>query len=92
MKQILLKCIALYQKLFSPDHSFWAKKLYPHGYCRFYPTCSQYGYEAIDRFGWLKGSWMAVKRIFRCNPWNEGGLDPVPEKPEKREHKDHKNL
>ncbi|MBI2849093.1 MAG: membrane protein insertion efficiency factor YidD [Chloroflexi bacterium] len=46
--------------------------------CRFVPTCSQYGYEAIGRYGLRKGSWMALKRIGRCHPFNAGGFDPVP--------------
>lgn len=46
--------------------------------CRFYPSCSQYGYEAIQRYGIFKGGWMAAWRILRCNPWNQGGHDPVP--------------
>jgi hypothetical protein len=46
--------------------------------CRFEPSCSHYGYEAISKYGALKGSWMAIKRIARCNPWNPGGYDPVP--------------
>jgi putative membrane protein insertion efficiency factor len=45
--------------------------------CRFYPTCSQYAIEAIERYGAFKGSIMAVKRILRCNPFNKGGYDPV---------------
>ncbi len=46
--------------------------------CRFYPTCSSYAMEAIEKHGPAKGSWMGAKRILRCNPWNEGGYDPVP--------------
>ena len=47
--------------------------------CRFTPSCSQYGYEAIDRYGLFKGSWMAIKRIGRCHPFYKGNLyDPVP--------------
>jgi uncharacterized protein len=46
--------------------------------CRYTPTCSQYGYEAIQKYGWRRGWWMAVKRISRCHPFHEGGWDPVP--------------
>jgi uncharacterized protein len=47
--------------------------------CRFAPTCSEYGYTAIERFGWRRGWWMAVRRIGRCNPWGGSGYDPVPD-------------
>ncbi|HEY85507.1 MAG TPA: membrane protein insertion efficiency factor YidD [Chloroflexi bacterium] len=46
--------------------------------CRFYPTCSQYTFEAIEKYGFVKGGWMGVKRISRCHPFNPGGYDPVP--------------
>ena len=46
--------------------------------CRFYPTCSQYTFEAIEKYGFIKGGWMGVKRISRCHPFNPGGYDPVP--------------
>lgn len=69
MKQLILKIIWLYQTLISP--------LTPPS-CRFYPSCSCYAKEAIERYGCLKGGWMASKRLARCNPFTLGGYDPVP--------------
>ncbi|KZN14660.1 membrane protein insertion efficiency factor YidD [Marinomonas sp. TW1] len=48
--------------------------------CRFYPSCSQYSLQAIERFGVIKGSYLSIKRLSKCHPWHEGGEDPVPEK------------
>ena len=50
----------------------------PENTCRFYPSCSHYGYQAVYKYGALKGSWMAGWRVLRCNPFNPGGYDPVP--------------
>ena len=47
--------------------------------CRFYPSCSSYALEAIERHGAVHGSWLATRRVCRCHPWNAGGYDPVPE-------------
>jgi len=69
MKQILLFFIKGYQWLISP--------LFPPS-CRFTPSCSSYSIEAISKYGAIKGSWLTVKRILRCHPWNSGGYDPVP--------------
>jgi putative membrane protein insertion efficiency factor len=49
--------------------------------CRYLPTCSEYGYDAIGEWGALRGTWMAIKRVGRCNPLREGGFDPVPRRP-----------
>ncbi len=68
--------IRLYQKTLSLDHGPLSR-FFPHGYCRFNPTCSQYGYEAIEKYGLLRGTIKTVWRILRCNPWNKGGNDEV---------------
>ncbi len=69
MKTVFLGLIRLYQLLLSP--------LLPPA-CRFVPSCSHYGYEAIQRYGVLRGGWLAVKRVARCHPFHPGGYDPVP--------------
>ncbi len=73
MKKILKFIIKAYQKVISP--------LTPPS-CRFYPTCSNYGLEAIETHGALKGSWLAISRISKCHPFHKGGFDPVPDKKE----------
>jgi putative membrane protein insertion efficiency factor len=69
MKYLALALIRFYQKFISPT-------LPPA--CRFYPSCSKYGYQAIEKYGLMKGGWMAIKRICRCHPFHPGGYDPVP--------------
>ena len=76
-KKLALLTIKAYQKTISPDHSRLGKMRFTHGFCRFYPSCSEYSYEAIEKYGILKGTYLAGKRIIRCNPWNKGGEDPV---------------
>lgn len=75
---LALKTIRLYQKTLSPDHGLMAK-IYREkgGFCRFTPTCSQYTYEAIEKYGTIRGGYIGFRRIMRCNPWNKGGWDPV---------------
>lgn len=75
-RRLVVKLIKIYQKTFSFDHGP-LKSLYPHGFCRFNPSCSQYGVEAIEKYGIIKGGMMTSWRILRCNPWNKGGNDPV---------------
>jgi uncharacterized protein len=50
------------------------------GQCLYLPTCSEYAYTAVSRFGWIRGSWLALRRLARCHPWGKGGFDPVPER------------
>ena len=69
MKYVLIQLIRGYRLLISP--------LFPPT-CRFQPTCSNYAMTAIARFGVVKGSWLAAKRILRCHPFHPGGYDPVP--------------
>ncbi|MEN8240873.1 MAG: membrane protein insertion efficiency factor YidD [Chloroflexota bacterium] len=66
----LLAIIRFYQLTFS--------KTIPSDTCRFYPTCSHYSYQAIFKYGVLKGGWLGFTRILRCNPFNPGGVDPIP--------------
>ncbi|MBQ7286904.1 MAG: membrane protein insertion efficiency factor YidD [Candidatus Gastranaerophilales bacterium] len=69
LKKICLKLIKIYQ---------FFSRLTPAN-CRFQPTCSSYTYQAIERFGALKGIYLGIKRISKCHPFHEGGYDPVPE-------------
>lgn len=72
----LIFLITVYQRTLSPDHG-WLKRVFPYGYCKYHPTCSQYAKEALAERGAFFGSWAAFKRILRCNPWSNGGIDPV---------------
>lgn len=69
MKTVLIYMIKFYRNCISPMTG-------PH--CKFTPTCSQYGLEAIEKYGALKGSLLTIWRILRCNPFSKGGYDPVP--------------
>jgi uncharacterized protein len=66
--------IKLYQRTISPDYG-WYKSLFPYGYCKFYPTCSKYGYQTIKKDGLIIGLFKTAWRILRCNPWTKGGVD-----------------
>ncbi|WP_352414984.1 membrane protein insertion efficiency factor YidD [Oscillibacter ruminantium] len=69
MKRVLLVMVKFYRMAISP---------YRPSCCRFYPTCSQYALEAIEKYGALKGGYLSLRRILRCNPFHKGGYDPVP--------------
>lgn len=69
MRMVCLGLIRVYQLVLSPILG---------GACRYYPSCSEYAMQAIRRFGVIRGGWMGIKRIVRCNPWVAGGYDPCP--------------
>lgn len=75
MKKIFLQIISYYQTYLSPDHSRLGKKKYPHGYCPFHPSCSEYSKQAIQKYGVLKGLFLTIYRIIRCHPWSKGGVE-----------------
>lgn len=78
MKKLVLAGIRFYQRYLSLDTG-WARALFlTDKVCRFTPTCSQYTYEAVSRYGIIRGLFLGIKRIIRCHPWSKGGLDPVP--------------
>jgi putative membrane protein insertion efficiency factor len=69
MKRVFLVILRYYKQWISPA-------LPPA--CRFAPTCSEYAYQAIEKYGMLRGGWLGLRRLSRCHPWNPGGFDPVP--------------
>lgn len=71
MKKFLKSIIKIYKKHISPILDFLGIK------CKYYPTCSEYTMQAIEKYGALKGSFLGVKRILRCNPFSKGGYDPL---------------
>ena len=72
IKLLILYLIRIYQATISP---------FLGPCCRFYPSCSEYAYEAISRFGLIRGGYLAIRRLLRCHPFHPGGIDPVPDKP-----------
>jgi uncharacterized protein len=80
MKKILLGLISVYRYTISP---------FLGNHCRYYPSCSAYMEEAIEKHGTMRGFWLGLKRLGRCHPFHEGGYDPVPEKPHQHSHCKH---
>ncbi len=80
MRRLVILIISLYRYAISP-------LLGPR--CRFYPSCSEYAQTAVGRFGVLQGGWLAMKRVGRCHPWHEGGIDPVPDQLCTHKHHNH---
>ena len=77
MKRLLLALVRGYQLLLSPVLG---------NNCRYYPSCSAYTLEAIEKHGPWRGLWLGIKRVSRCHPFHEGGYDPVPEPPQRHDH------
>jgi hypothetical protein len=75
LKKFFVGIINVYQKYFSRDHSKWGKQKYPHGHCRFYPSCSEYMKQGILKHGSIIGILKGIWRVLRCNPFNKGGID-----------------
>lgn len=80
MKDLILRSIRWYQKYLSLDTGKIKLFSTALGACRYTPTCSEYTYQAIYRYGIILGFALGIKRIVRCHPWAQGGHDPVPEK------------
>ncbi|MCL4360475.1 membrane protein insertion efficiency factor YidD [Patescibacteria group bacterium] len=80
MKRILLYCIRIYQRSLSFDTGVLRYVFGVSGSCRYTPTCSEYTYQAIERYGIIYGLFLGLRRVLRCTPWHKGGSDPVPER------------
>lgn len=77
IKKTILKLIRIYQKT-SFFHGYFFRMFYmTDKICRFSPTCSEYTYQAVKKYGSMKGLWLGFNRILRCHPWNKGGFDPL---------------
>jgi putative membrane protein insertion efficiency factor len=77
MRPLVIWLIKAYQIVLSP---------FMGQHCRFYPTCSAYAIEAVEKHGTLRGLWLSLRRLSHCHPWHEGGVDPVPEPSKKQFH------
>ncbi len=77
LTRALIALLRFYQRFLSFDQGL-PSRIVPLRFCRYHPTCSEYAIDAIQRYGAVRGSLMAVKRVARCHPWHPGGFDPVP--------------
>ena len=77
LKSLALLGIRFYQKTLSPDHGILSY-VRQNRTCKYYPTCSEYTYQSIEHYGIIRGAFLGIKRIIKCNPWSSGGYDPVP--------------
>lgn len=78
MKKWVLWLIRFYQKYLSFDTGILKLLFLTEKACRFEPRCSEYTYQAVERYGTIVGLWLGLKRVLKCNPWTAGGHDPVP--------------
>lgn len=74
---ILIEIIKIYQKIFSPNHGIFSNFYPPFFKCRFYPSCSEYFILALEKKGLAKGLFLGIKRILKCHPFNEGGIEKL---------------
>lgn len=87
-KSIVLSAIRFYQIIFSPDQGFLRRPFYG---CRFFPSCSEYTFQAIRKYGFFKGAFWGIKRILRCHPYSQGGYDPLIIQSAKRKNQNDKS-
>ncbi|MCR4263244.1 MAG: membrane protein insertion efficiency factor YidD [Candidatus Roizmanbacteria bacterium] len=78
MKQFVLQTIRFYQRYLNISSPIMKSLFLTDAACRFYPTCSEYTYQAVEKFGIINGLYRGIQRILRCHPWSKGGSDPVP--------------
>ncbi len=76
MTKLIILLIKFYQKTLSPDHGMF-KARYPYGFCRFYPTCSEYAIDSLTKYGLIKGIWYSFIRIIKCNPFTKPQINKI---------------
>lgn len=77
MKKLVLRSIKFYKKYLNIDSPFLRGLFVVDKACKFQPTCADYTYQAVEKYGVIKGMWKGLRRIMRCHPWSKGGWDPV---------------